>query len=87
MRKLGKKELVLHLNEPLRVMPPGLERYRLETRNGGNELVYTYDTHGEHTGITALLSDLRGAGLHFNDLKTKQSSLEEIFVSLVGERK
>lgn len=87
MRKLGKKELVLHLDEPLPAIPPALQHYRLETRSGGSELVYTYDTHGEHTGITALLSDLRDAGLHFNDLKTKQSSLEEIFVNLVGERK
>ncbi|HET7650817.1 MAG TPA: ABC transporter ATP-binding protein, partial [Gammaproteobacteria bacterium] len=87
MRKLGRKELVLHLNEPLQTIPPALARHRLETRNGGNELVYSYDTHAEHTGITALLSDLRDAGLHFNDLRTKQSSLEEIFVSLVGERK
>ncbi|HEX6550678.1 MAG TPA: ABC transporter ATP-binding protein [Gammaproteobacteria bacterium] len=85
MRKLGKKQLVLHLHEPVDTLPALLARYNLELQNQGNELVYTYDTHAERTGITTLLADLSQAGLRFNDLNTKQSSLEEIFVSLVGE--
>lgn len=87
MRKLGRKQLILHLSEPLAELPPALLRYRLELRNNGGELIYTYDTQAEHTGITALLADIREHGLHFNDLRTKQSSLEEIFVGLVGDRK
>jgi len=87
MRKLGKKQLILHLSEPLAEIPATLRSYRLDLRNKGAELVYTYDTHADQTGITALLADIRNQGLHFNDLQTKQSSLEEIFVSLVGNRR
>ncbi|HEX5339410.1 MAG TPA: ABC transporter ATP-binding protein [Gammaproteobacteria bacterium] len=87
MRKLGKKQLVLHLHEPISEIPAGLSGYALELRNHGSELVYTYDTQAERTGITKLLADLSKAGLSFNDLNTKQSSLEQIFVSLVGEHK
>ncbi|MGH8373249.1 MAG: ABC transporter ATP-binding protein [Gammaproteobacteria bacterium] len=87
MRKLGKKQLVLHLHEPVSEIPAGLSDYALELRNHGSELVYTYDTHAERTGITKLLADLSRAGLNFNDLNTKQSSLEQIFVGLVGEHK
>jgi len=83
MRKLGKKRLTLHLHDPVERIPAALEAYALELRGGGYELVYTYDTHAARTGITALLSDLNRAGLRVNDLNTKQSSLEEIFVSLV----
>ena len=85
MRKLGKKQLVLHLSEPVTAIPADLGAYDLELQNHGKELIYTYDTHAEHTGITGLLTELRQADIHFNDLNTKQSSLEEIFVSLVGE--
>ena len=87
MRKLGKKQLILHLSEPLTELPAALQQYQLELQNNNCELVYTYDTHAEHTGITALLADVSKHGLHFNDLRTKQSSLEEIFVSLVGDHK
>jgi ABC-2 type transport system ATP-binding protein len=83
MRKLGRKELVLQLQEPLAEIPPQLEGFRLALAQEGNELIYTYDTQGERTGITALLAELNRAGVRFNDIKTTQSSLEEIFVNLV----
>jgi ABC-2 type transport system ATP-binding protein len=83
MRKLGKKQLVLQLSEPLAVLPPSLSAHALELAKDGRELVYTYDAKGERTGITALLKDLGEAGVRFHDLQTSQSSLEEIFVSLV----
>jgi ABC-2 type transport system ATP-binding protein len=82
MRKLGKKRLTLHLQTPLDAIPPALEPYHLE-RNTDGDLIYTYDTQASRTGITALLKDLSEAGIRFNDLETKQSSLEEIFVNLV----
>ena len=83
MRKLGEKQLTLHLQKKLTAIPPQLARHNLTLADGGQELVYTYDTRGERTGITALLDDLHLADIRFNDLHTKQSSLEEIFVSLV----
>ncbi len=83
MREMGKKELTLHLNDALGAIPEALAAYRLELADDGHELVYTYDTRGDRTGITALLSDLNTAGIHFNDLQTSQSSLEDIFVNLV----
>ncbi|WP_439496498.1 ABC transporter ATP-binding protein [Bosea sp. (in: a-proteobacteria)] len=86
MRKLGKKQLTLALQEPMAAVPPTLSAYDLALGAGGEELVYTYDTKAERTGITALLQDLSAAGIRFNDLRTSQSSLEDIFVSLVSER-
>jgi ABC-2 type transport system ATP-binding protein len=83
MRKLGRKQLTLHFNEPLTALPASLAVYQLELSDSGKELTYTYDTKSERTGITTLLNDLRDAGLNFNDLNTTQSSLEEIFVNLV----
>ena len=83
MRELGKKQLMLHLYEELAAIPPELERYALELSEDRRELTYTYDTKGEHTGITDLIHGLRDAGIRFNDLQTTQSSLEEIFVDLV----
>ena len=83
MRKLGRKQLTLHLADPLAAVPAGLSAHSLELSADGSELVYTYDTQGERTGITALLQDLNAAGIRFRDLQTRQSSLEEIFVSLV----
>ncbi len=85
MRKLGKKQLTLQLHEELAEIPSELTRYRLELAAEGRELVYTYDTQTERADITALLADLDAAGVRFNDLQTRQSSLEEIFVSLVKE--
>ncbi|MEE7456688.1 multidrug ABC transporter ATP-binding protein [Methylorubrum populi] len=86
MRKLGKKQLVLHLREPVRGLPESLARYHLQVAANGRELVYTYETRKERTGITGLLGDLAAAGLAFTDLDTSQSSLEDIFVDLVRER-
>lgn len=88
MKKLGKKQLTLELVAPVTALPDALARYRLAIADGGRELVYTYDsrseaTTGERTGITALLDDLKTAGIRFSDLRTSQSSLEDIFVSLV----
>src|SRR5215210_7458454 len=85
MRKLGKKELTLQLHSELDEVPSELGRYRLELAADGSELIYTYDSQTERTDITALLADLNGAGIEFNDLQTRQSSLEDIFVSLVKE--
>ena len=83
MQKLGRKQLKLHLQGSINTIPPELAPYKLELADEGRELIYNYDTKGERTGITSLLSDLRGAGIRFNDLETTQSSLEDIFVSLV----
>jgi ABC-2 type transport system ATP-binding protein len=86
MRKLGKKQLTIQLQKPLDAVPDALAKYGLALVNDGTELVYGYDTKGERTGITALLSDLNAANIRFRDLQTEQSSLEDIFVGLV-ERK
>jgi ABC-2 type transport system ATP-binding protein len=83
MHQLGKKQLTLELHTKLDVVPPELGGYRLELGNSGSELVYTYDTQAERTGITSLLKDLSDAGIRFRDLNTKESSLEDIFVNLV----
>jgi len=83
MRKMGRKQLALHLHRPLGAIPASLRRYNLALAASGRELVYTYDTHAERTGVTGLLDDLGAAGIEFSDLRTTQSSLEEIFVGLV----
>jgi ABC-2 type transport system ATP-binding protein len=83
MQKLGKKRLKLHLQSKIDALPPALAPYNLVLSDQGCELTYDYDTKGERTGITSLLSDLRNAGIRFYDLDTTQSSLEDIFVSLV----
>ena len=87
MRKLGKKQLTLHLEKTLERIPPGLADYHLELSSGGTDLIYTYDTQGQRASIAALLEDLDKAGIRFKDLQTTQSSLEDIFVSLVREDK
>lgn len=86
MRKLGKKQMTLQLQTPLDAIPDRLAAHHLELADEGRELIYTYDTRGERTGITMLLAALSDAGIKFRDLQTKQSSLEEIFVNLVSER-
>jgi ABC-2 type transport system ATP-binding protein len=86
MRTLGKKQLTLQLHSRLHEIPCELAGYRLELAADGSELTYTYDSQTERADITALLADLGDAGIKFNDLQTKQSSLEEIFVDLVKER-
>ena len=83
MQKLGKKQLTLHLLRELNDIPPGLAQYGLSLAHGGRELVYTYDTKADRTGITGLLDDLSAAGIGFKDLQTTQTSLEDIFVDLV----
>ncbi|MEL7186420.1 MAG: ABC transporter ATP-binding protein [Pseudomonadota bacterium] len=83
MREFGKKELLLHLQEPLPAIPESLRDYELDLSDDRLELTYHYDTRRESTGITSLLGDLRAADIHFNDLETSQSSLEDIFVDLV----
>jgi ABC-2 type transport system ATP-binding protein len=86
MRKMGKKQLTLQLQSPLAEIPAALAGHGLELSKGGGEVTYTYDTRGERTGITALLGDLAAAGVRFKDLRTSQSSLEDIFVGLLQER-
>ena len=86
MRKLGKKQLTLHLQKPLAAVPAALAAHDLALAADGSELIYTYDTQGERTGITALLQDLNRAGIRFKDLHTTQSSLEDIFVDLLRQR-
>jgi ABC-2 type transport system ATP-binding protein len=83
MRKLGKKRLILDLQEPIGIIPAELASYDLTLAGNGTQLIYTYDTQADRTGITGLLGDVRAAGIRFKDLNTKQSSLEEIFVELV----
>src|SRR6266581_383594 len=87
MRKLGKKQLTLQLQNTLERVPPRLSAYNLELANHGSELIYTYDALGERTSIAALLKDLTEAGIRFKDLHTTQSSLEDIFVTLVRDKK
>jgi ABC-2 type transport system ATP-binding protein len=87
MHKLGKKQLTLQLPQQLNSLPPELAKHNLAIEADGHELVYTYDSQGERTGITGLLQDLNAAGVRFKDLQTTQSSLEDIFVDLVRQRK
>jgi ABC-2 type transport system ATP-binding protein len=83
MRKLGKKQLTLHLQDPLQQVPDALAQYHLELSADKGDLIYTYDTQGDRTSIATLLDDLDKTGIRFKDLQTTQSSLEDIFVSLV----
>jgi ABC-2 type transport system ATP-binding protein len=86
MRKLGRKQLTLQLQSIIDRIPPQLAGYNLELASKGTELIYTYDAQSERTGIAALLNDLNAAGIKFKDLHTTQSSLEDIFVTLVSDR-
>ncbi len=83
LAKLGRKQLVLHLTAPLENIPPLLDGLGLEIGKTNRQLVFTYDTRGERTGITNLLTRLATAGIRFTDLETRQSTLEDIFVGLV----
>ena len=87
MKKLGKKQLTLNLLEPLASIPLELSDWRLALKAGGCELEYTFDGHEERAGIPTLLKRLSDLGIGFKDLNTRQSSLEDIFVSLVSDRK
>ena len=85
MRKLGKKQLMLDLEDRLSELPAALRNRNLSLERDGAQLVYTYDTQSERAGIERLLTDLGQLGIGFKDLQTKESSLEEIFVDLVRE--
>jgi len=87
LRKLGRKELVLQLTEPLAELPKALTDRGLTLNSGGTQLKFVYDANAGRTGITNLLSAIRETGIAFRDLETRQSSLEEIFVGLVGSAK
>jgi ABC-2 type transport system ATP-binding protein len=87
MRKLGRKQLTLHLQHPLERVPPQLAGRQLELSADGNDLIYSFDAQAEATGITSLLRQLNELGIDFKDLRTEESSLEEIFVSLVSSRR
>jgi ABC-2 type transport system ATP-binding protein len=83
MKKLGRKQLTLHLQNPLPAIPSGLAGYPLELSANGEQLVYTFDAQGDRTGIAGLLRRLGEHGIDFKDLNTSESSLEDIFVNLV----
>ncbi len=85
MRRMGEKVLTVELREPLAAVPAALARYNLTLGAGGTTLAYSYDVNAERTGISSLLSDLRGEGVAMRDISTRQNSLEEIFVNLVRE--
>lgn len=86
MARMGEKQIELSLADPLTEIPEGLAGYRLQIGPDGQSVIYTYDTKGERTGITSLLNDIAGAGLTLRDVQTRESSLEEIFVGLVGNK-
>jgi ABC-2 type transport system ATP-binding protein len=86
MRKLGKKQLTVHLQEPMAALPAALADWPLVLGAGGSEIEYTFDGHEERTGIPALLKRLGELGIGYRDLNTRQSSLEDIFVTLVTDR-
>ncbi len=86
MRKLGRKQLTLHLEDRLDRVPPALSAYKIELAANGGDLIYTYDERGDRAAIAALLRDLAASGIRFKDLQTTQSSLEDIFVTLVQDK-
>ena len=86
MRKMGKKQITLHLADPLNKLPEALNEYGLTLENQGSKLTYAYDARGERTGITSLLNALSENNIKFKDLESKQSSLEQIFVELVKQK-
>ena len=86
MKKLGRRELALALAEPLGALPAGLEQWHLALEDEGRTLRYVFDAQAEHTGIPSLLRALSDRGIAFTDLETSRSSLEDIFVDLVGEK-
>lgn len=85
MKRMGRKQLDVQLTQPVTALPQGLARHNLSVSDDGQTLTYSYDTRGERTGITTLLSDVAAAGLVLRDVVTRQSSLEDIFVDLVHE--
>jgi len=87
MRKLGKKQLTLQLGQKITTIPPELSAFKLSIGEDGSTLIYDYDTKAERTGVATLLGELSRAGLRIRDLQTTQSSLEDIFVGLVSDRR
>ena len=87
MQKLGRKILHLQLTEPLSEVPSSLAEWSPSLSNNGSTLTYEFDAKAERTGIPSLLTAMRDAGIAFKDLDTKQSSLEDIFVGLIHDRK
>lgn len=87
MQKLGKKQIRLELHNPMQSIPDALSEHSLELTSDGTELIYTFDARSEQTGITILLRSLTEHGIDFRDLHSRESTLEEIFVSLVTEKK
>ena len=85
VKSMGQKTLVIELQEAIQVLPSKLERYNLTVLNNGLSISYNYDSSSKQTGITSLLQDMKETGLKLKDLKTEQSSLENIFVELVRE--
>jgi ABC-2 type transport system ATP-binding protein len=85
MHKLGKKQLIVEIKEPIETLPETLQSYDLLLSEDGTQLTYTYDTSGDGTGITALLQTINESGLNLKDMQTTQSSLEDIFVNLVHD--
>ncbi|MEQ9562052.1 MAG: ABC transporter ATP-binding protein [Woeseiaceae bacterium] len=85
MQELGRKQLIVHLHEPLQQIPNALASYELELADDGARLVYTYETRASRTGITALLQQMNDCGIRFQDIDTNESSLEEIFVGIVRQ--
>jgi ABC-2 type transport system ATP-binding protein len=83
MQKLGKRQLTLHLQTPLAAIPDSLSAYALDLAGDGSELIYSFDAQSDRTGIAELMRQLSALGIDFRDLKTMESSLEDIFVSLV----
>ena len=87
MQKLGKKQLIIEIKEPITELPTSLTNYDIELESSGQSLIYTYDTKGDGTGITELLQRISNCGLSLKDIKTTQSSLEDIFVNLIQSPK
>ena len=85
MEKLGKRQLILHLQHELASIPEALSAYALELSNDKKQLVYTFHADGERSKMATLLHEITGLGIEFKDLETRESSLEDIFVSLVRE--
>ena len=82
---MGKKTLSIHIQNAIQNIPYKLKKYKLEISNRGNTLIYNYDINSEKTGITALLNDLSKENIKLKDIKSKQSSLEDIFINIVGK--
>ena len=85
INKMGKKTLSIHLQNAIQNIPNKLKKYKLEMSNSGNTLIYNYDINIEKTGITALLNDLSEENIKLKDIQSKQSSLEDIFINIVGK--